>query len=84
MKNVTVSLDDHIYHRARVKAAQAGRSLSSMVREYLESVGTEESDFDRLKRMQEELFVEMDAKGIGLKASENLARDELYDERFDR
>ena len=84
MKNVTVSLDDQIYHRARVKAAQAGRSLSSMVREYLESVGTGESEFERLKRMEHELYAQIDARGGGLKASENLTREELYNERFDR
>jgi plasmid stability protein len=82
MKNVTVSLSDEIYHRARVRAAEAGRSLSALVRDYLETLGSTETEFDRFKRMEHELLAELDAKGIGLKASENLTRDEIYDERF--
>lgn len=82
MKNVTVSLDDASYSRARVKAAQAGRSLSSMVREYLETVGSTESEFERLKRLQQQLFAEMDARGQGLMASENLTRDEVHDRKI--
>ena len=82
MKNVTVSLDDETYRRARVKAAEAGRSLSSVVREQLYAFSHEETEFDRLARMQQELFAEMDAKGGGLTSSDLMSRDELYNERF--
>jgi plasmid stability protein len=82
MKNVTVSLDDDTYRRARVTAAERGRSLSAMVRDYLCSLGDEESGEERRRRELRALFARLDAEGKGLSASENLTRDELYDERF--
>lgn len=84
MKNVTVSLDDESYRRARVKAAQAGRSLSSMVRECIDGIGSERSEFERLHAMELELRKKLDLRGAGLIASENLSRDEIYDSRFRR
>ncbi len=38
MKNITVSVDDEIYHAARVEAAKQRKSLSAMVREFLLSL----------------------------------------------
>ena len=35
MKNITVSVDDETYRRARITAAEQGRSVSAMVRDYL-------------------------------------------------
>lgn len=82
MKNVTVSLDDAVYRRARMKAAEAGRSLSALVREALEVLGTGETEFERLHR--QELALREKLKGSGFKASERLSREELYDRARDR
>lgn len=35
MKNITVSVDDELYHEARIEAARRRKSLSALVREYL-------------------------------------------------
>ena len=35
MKNITLKVDDETYQRARIRAAQAGTSVSAMVREFL-------------------------------------------------
>ena len=35
MKNITVSVDDKVYHAARVEAALRRKSLSALVREFL-------------------------------------------------
>ncbi|MCA9165236.1 MAG: ribbon-helix-helix protein, CopG family, partial [Planctomycetales bacterium] len=35
VKNITVSLDDELYRRARVAAAQSDRSVTALVREFL-------------------------------------------------
>ncbi len=56
MKNITVSLPDDIYRRARIKAAEQGTSVSALVREFLTSLGVEESDFERRKRLQAEIL----------------------------
>ncbi|HSG34826.1 MAG TPA: DUF6364 family protein [Sphingomonadaceae bacterium] len=80
MKNVTVSLDDDTYRNARVRAAEMGRSLSSLVREYLHELGSEESEFDRLH--QEELKLREKLKEFAhFEASERLTRDEIYERR---
>lgn len=79
VKNVTVSLDDDTYRQARRRAAEADRSLSSVVREYLQSYGTQESEFDRLARREKELRAELDGSDVRFDASARLSRDELYD-----
>ena len=35
MKNITVSVDDELYHEARIEAARRRKSLSALVREFL-------------------------------------------------
>jgi plasmid stability protein len=77
MKNVTVSLDDSTYRAARIKAAEAGRSLSALVREFLQQLGSGESEFDRLHRQELELREKL--KGSGFRASDRMSREELYE-----
>lgn len=43
MKNVTISLDDDSYRRARIKAAERGTSLSGLVRALLDQLGAEDA-----------------------------------------
>lgn len=79
MKNITVSVDDELYHRARVKAAQRRTTVSALVRGFLERVAEEESDFDRLQRQQNELIARIRAEHPGFSAAERLTRDELHE-----
>ncbi len=78
MKNVTVSLDDESYRNARIRAAEMGRSLSALVRDYLETLGAEESEFERLHR--EEL--ELRKKIIGFSGKDLLSRDEIHERKY--
>ena len=78
MKNVTVSLDDATYRAARVKAAEAGRSLSAMVRDYLNGLGSGESEFERLHRQELELRKNLD----DFSGNDLLSRDELHERRY--
>ena len=55
MKNVTVSVDLETYRRARLYAAQHGASLSALVRDYLNALGTRETETERSKRLEAEL-----------------------------
>ncbi len=74
MKNVTVSLPAEVYRRARVKAAERDTSVSALVREFLLSLGDEESDFARRKRLQDEVLA-----SIGrFQAGNRLKRDEIH------
>ena len=74
MKNITVSLDDETYRRARVMAAQRGKSVSALVRQFLVELGSGESEFERLKR--EELAIR--ERITNFSASDNLPREDLY------
>ena len=81
MKNVTVNLDDETYRRARVYAAGKDRSLSALVREFLNSLGTTESEFERLARQERELRAELRAQGVRFRGSERLSREEIHERR---
>ena len=74
MKNVTVSLQDEVYRKARVKAAERNTSLSALVREFLESLADDNAEFKRLERLQEESY----AKVEHFQASDRVKREELY------
>ena len=55
MKNITVTLDDETYRKARIRAAELDTSVSAIVRKYLTQFAEGESRFERLKK-QEEAF----------------------------
>ena len=82
MKNITVSIDDETYRLSHEKAAEAGTSLSELVRDYLiELVQGEisETRFQRLARLQDETIDAIIERGGGLRMSDNLPREALYD-----
>lgn len=75
MRNVTVSLPDDVYRRARIKAAASDTSLSALVREFLVQLAAEESDFERRKRLQDETLAQIKS----FTAGDRLSRDEVHD-----
>ena len=78
MKNITVSVDAAVHHRARVRAAQRNTSLSAVVREFLVAFAADESDADQRRRQQNELLARLDAEGLGPEASTRVARETLH------
>ena len=74
MKNITVSLDDETYQRARGMAAQRGKSVSALVKQFLVDLGSGESEFERLKREERAIRERI----TNFSASDNLPRDDLY------
>ena len=82
MKNITVSIDDDLHRRARIKAAERGTSISALFRDFLIRLtvgGSAEAEFQQLAREEQELRAELGAWRLGLKAEYNLTRDELYE-----
>jgi hypothetical protein len=77
MKNLTVSLDDETYRRARMIAAERDTSVSALVKRFLVELTSGETEFERLKRLEQEAR----AKVADFRASDRLSRDELYDRR---
>ena len=59
MRNITLSIDEETYRLARIKAAEAGTSVSALVRDYLADLVVEgrvtETRFERLARLQEQM-----------------------------
>lgn len=75
MKNITISVDDETYRKVRIRAAELGTSVSAMVRRFLESLDTRESEFDRLEREEKKL-----RELVGdFDPTDRLSRDEVHD-----
>jgi plasmid stability protein len=77
MKNITVSLDDETYRRARIKAAEANTSVSALVKQYLTQLAAGESRFERLMRLEEETRAQIS----NFRAGDRLTRDEVHARR---
>ena len=77
MKNITVSVDDDTYRRARITAAERDTSVSAMVRGYLQDVAAGESDTERLKREERALR----EKVLNFNGKDRLSRDDVHDRR---
>jgi len=75
VKNLTVTIPDDVYRSARIRAAEAGTSVSAMVAAYLRSLDAQAAEFDRRARLQLEVMSQIRA----FSASERLVRDEVHD-----
>jgi predicted transcriptional regulator len=74
MKNITVSLDDETYRRARIIAAQRDTSVSALVKQFLADLASGETEIERLKREERELRERI----TDFDASDRLSRDDVH------
>ena len=74
MKNITVSVDEDVYRRARLKAAERDTSVSALVKEFLVELASEEPSSLKLEREERELRAGIRA----FPASNRLSRDEAH------
>ena len=77
MKNITVSLDDETYRRARMKAAEMDTSVSALVKQFLTDLAAGESEFERLKKMEQALRERV----TSFRAADRLKRDSSHGPR---
>ena len=75
MKNITVSVEDEIYQRARIKAAEMNTSVSALVKGFLIQVTSEESDWERRKRLERETIAAITT----FRAGDRLSRAEVHE-----
>ncbi|RCW86340.1 hypothetical protein [Phyllobacterium bourgognense] len=75
MKNITVSVDDDIYRRARMKAAEQDTSVSALVRQFLSDIATIETEAERLRREEAALRASIKL----FRAGDRVSRDKLHD-----
>jgi hypothetical protein len=64
-----------VYRRARIRAAEQNTSVSALVRHFLTDLGTAETDFDRRRRLQDQVI----ASVTDFRASDWLSRDEVHE-----
>jgi len=75
VKNLTVTVPDDVYRTARIKAAEAGTSVSALVAEFLSSLDKRSAEFDRRARLQRDVMAQITA----FSARDRLTRDEVHD-----
>ena len=92
VKNITVSVDEETHRSARIRAAELGTSVSALVRNYLRSLSKDSlsgaadarscaTTEVALRRTElDEVVADFEKRSVGLRMSDNLTRDELYDE----
>ena len=74
MRNITVSVDDETYKRARIAAAERDTSVSALVKAYLEQLASQETETERLKRQEREIRSRIGS----FSASDKLSREDLH------
>jgi hypothetical protein len=74
MKNITVSLNEEIYRRARIKAAERDTSVSALVKGFLVELASEEPGAGGLEREERELRARIRAFTAGNRQS----RDDVH------
>jgi hypothetical protein len=74
VKNITVSLDDDTYRRARMAAAQQDTSVSALVRRFLTELGSDETEVERLKRDERALRERI----VRFRGGDRLSRDDAH------
>lgn len=79
MKNITVSVDDELYYRARVRAAEQRSTVSALVRRYLTDLVEEAPGGAPLVRERAELIAAIRARHPGFSAAERIPRGPAHD-----
>ena len=75
MKNITVAVDDDVYSRARIAAAERSTSVSALVRDYLRALT---SDADAREDATVALFAALD-QAEELRAGDRLTRETAHE-----
>ncbi len=75
MKNITVAIPDDVYRAARIRAAEEGRSVSSMVAAYLRFLSGADAEHARLEAQQRRIQAQIER----FRATDRLTRDEVHD-----
>jgi hypothetical protein len=74
MRNITVSLHEEIYRRARTKAAERDTSVSALVKAFLVELALEEPGARGLEREERELR----ARVRSFSAANRLSREDAH------
>jgi hypothetical protein len=67
-------VNDEVYIRGRVAAAERDTSVSALVKAYLEQLGAHETETERLKRQEREIR----SRIVAFSASDRLSREDIH------
>ena len=81
VKNITVTIEDGLYRKARLQAAERNSSLTAVVREFLKGFCQGETDFERRLRQEKETLAAFGGRGGKFSASDRLSRDQVHQRR---
>jgi hypothetical protein len=81
MKNITLALDEETYRKARIAAARRDASVSSLVKQYLQTLAATELPSEKPAPELDTLLAEIASRHPGFSCSENLSREALYESR---
>lgn len=83
MKNITLKIDDETYRRARIRAAEAGTSVSAMVRDFLqrEDSEIEARENRRIAALRELYDMAGNKRHNGATPVIPLSRNEIYEDQ---
>ena len=79
MKNITVSVQDDLYHRARIQAALMNTSISALVRDALDEIAGSETEFERLRAEEKTIRRRLAERGHRFNAGMRLSRNEVHE-----
>jgi plasmid stability protein len=75
MANLTITLDDELLHRARVRAAESGTSVNAVLREFVQSwVGTDEQRIEAVASL-----LKRSSRSRSARSGRRWTRDELHE-----
>lgn len=77
MKNITVTVDDETYRKARIKAAEQDTSVSALVKHFLAELAAGKSDTKRLMREERALRERI----TSFRAADRLSREDVHRRR---
>jgi plasmid stability protein len=77
VKNITVSLPDDVYRRARIKAAEQDTSVSALVREFLWRLANDPDDAERRRQLQDAVIASI----ASFRAGDRLGRADVHKRR---
>ena len=81
MKNITLALDEDTYRKARIAAARRDASVSSLVKQYLQTLAASEAGSEKPAHELESLLAEIAQRHPGFTCRDNLSREALYESR---
>ncbi len=81
MKNITVSVDDETYRRARIRAAEADTSVSALVKKFLNELAQQETKEEKAARFERLFQLEQEIRKTitNFNGGDRLSRDEIHE-----